>query len=397
VLTGRRTGALGDSKASPRVTVLELFFDVVYVFAVTRVSQRLTDDFTISRSTLISEAGQTLLLVLALWMLWTLNARMASRFDPQRIDIQAILVATMLGSLIMAVALPQAFGEDGEIFAGTYVALQLGRPLYLLLALRGHPRQPTVARILIWSAPAAALWTAGAASGGTGRGLLWTTAVILEYSGAALNWPTPRFGRPADGEWAVGIVTEHLAARYKQFLLIALGDAVLVAGSSLNGFSVDQSTAFVASFVTTVLFWRIYFHHPNLSPTSDPEAARRANRIAQRAGFTLLAMVLGIISAAVGYGLVIKSPSAPVDPAWIVAIYGGPALFLAGRAHFEHDVYGRACPSLWIGLLALIIAAPVMTFLPLLAAPLTATLVLAGVATWDEVTQRHEPQSNPTM
>lgn len=137
-----RVGHIGDSTSRGRATYLELFLDLVYVFALTRLSQRLTDDFTVSRRTLFSELGQTLLVLLALWQVWLLTAWVTSRFDPRRIEIQLLVIASMFGALIMAVSLPQAFGERGVIFASTFVAIQIGRPLFLVLLLRGHPRQP---------------------------------------------------------------------------------------------------------------------------------------------------------------------------------------------------------------------------------------------------------------
>ncbi|WP_326560865.1 low temperature requirement protein A [Micromonospora sp. NBC_01796] len=390
-------GRLGDHTSTPRVTVLELLFDVVFVFALTRVAQRVTDDLTIARRMLFSEAGQTLLLLLALWMVWYLNAWMTSRFDPQRADIQLVVVVTMFGSLLIAVCLPQAFGDRGLIFACAYVTIQVGRPLYLVWALRGHDRQATSIRVLVWALAAGVLWLSGGISGGEGRAAFWIVAVLLELVGPALRWPTPRLGRPREPEWT--LAEDHLAERYVQFLLIALGESVIATGIeiSVRPFETERMIVFVASFLTTVLFWRIFFYHAGLALAQALHRAPSAIQLSQSASYTLLVMVAGILVAGVGFRLIIDDPEPPVDPAWVVAIMGGPALFLAGRVRFEHQLFGRVRPSMWVGLIVMVAAAPGMVFLPPLAAPLGATLVLAGLVAYETLTGRREPASNPPL
>ncbi|MEK8104867.1 low temperature requirement protein A [Micromonospora sp. M12] len=134
-----RTGflrGLADSRSPNSATVLELLFDIVYVFALARLAGRVADDLTIVRHTLLSEAGQTVLFFAAMWMIWSLNALLASTYDPRRPDLQAVLLATMFGTLVLAVTLPEAFGQRGVVFACAYVVIQVGRPLFLAFALR---------------------------------------------------------------------------------------------------------------------------------------------------------------------------------------------------------------------------------------------------------------------
>ncbi|MBE1491306.1 low temperature requirement protein A [Plantactinospora soyae] len=378
-----RVGHIGDSTSRGRATYLELFLDLVYVFALTRLSQRLTDDFTVSRRTLFSELGQTLLVLLALWQVWLLTAWVTSRFDPRRIEIQLLVIASMFGALIMAVSLPQAFGERGVIFASTFVAIQIGRPLFLVLLLRGHPRQPASTRILFWSVFSSVGWIAGALNGGAGRGILWTAAVALEFIGAALRWPTPGLGRTDRDEWRIG--APHLAERYQQVLLIALGEAILVSGFVLSavGFAVERTATFVATFLTTVFFWRVYFYQASHPLASAFDSSRDHLRFSRSSGYTHLVMVCGIVSTAVGYGLLIADPYPSHDLTWISIIFGGPALFLAGRAWCEQEMSAKVASTRWYGILALALLTPVAAFLPLLVAPFLATAVLAGIVVAD--------------
>ena len=261
MLTRAGIRSLGDSTSTRGATVLELLFDIVYVFALARLAGRVADDLTIVRHTLLSESGQTVLIFTAMWMIWSLNALMSSTYDPRRTDLQVLLMATMFGTLVLAVSLPQAFGERGVVFSCTYVVIQVGRPLYLTLALRGHPkwRQPT--RVLSWHVVSGVFWIAGGASGGPGRGILWTVALAIEVLGAAIDWPTPWLGRMRQVRAAVDFA--HLAERYNQFFMIALAEVVLETGAAVSfpGFSTGRTITLVAAFLVVVAFWRIYFYH----------------------------------------------------------------------------------------------------------------------------------------
>src|ERR671920_1694821 len=118
-----------------RVTPLELFFDLVYVFAITQLSHLLLDHLT------IEGALETLFLLLAVWWAWIYTTWTTNWFDPDRLPVRLMLVAVMLASLLMSVAIPEAFGERGLMFALAYVAIQVGRTAFAVLTLHGasHP------------------------------------------------------------------------------------------------------------------------------------------------------------------------------------------------------------------------------------------------------------------
>ncbi|MFE9207528.1 low temperature requirement protein A [Micromonospora sp. NPDC007230] len=179
-----------------RATFLELFLDLVFVFALTRVTQRLVTDFTTEQRILVSEVGQTLLLFLALWLIWATNAYLTSRLDPETPVVVFVMVLTMFGSMVMAIAVPQGFSERALIFAGAYVAVQLGRTLALLVVAGGgqDPENPAaLPRVLIWTGLTAVPWLVGGSAGqGPVRGVLWSLALGLDYAGLTLGWPVPR-------------------------------------------------------------------------------------------------------------------------------------------------------------------------------------------------------------
>src|ERR687890_2466542 len=116
-----------------RVTPLELFFDLVYVFAVTQLSHRLLEHLS------LRGALETLLLLVVVWSAWVGTVWITNWLDPDRLSVRLMLVAVMLASLVMSVTIPDAFGERGLMFALAYVAIQVGRTGFAVVALAGSP------------------------------------------------------------------------------------------------------------------------------------------------------------------------------------------------------------------------------------------------------------------
>jgi low temperature requirement protein LtrA len=375
-----------------RATFLELFFDLVFVFALTRISQRLVEDFTSERRIVVPEAGQTLLLLLAIWLIWAFTAGTTDVYNPERPEIQLLVVLSMFGGLVMGVALPEAFGTRAVLFAGAYLAVRLSQALLLVFALRGHEAQRGAARPLFWLALSATPWIAGALiADGPARGVLWTVALGLDYVGANLGHPAPGLGRAPSSEWAFR--GEHLGERYQQFFIIALGDQLLVIGGTVSGAGFDggRTAAFVVAFATMALLWRIYIYRAGGLFSAAIIGAPDPGRVAQAGSLGHLIMVAGIVAIAVGDQLVIEHAFGPYDPAWVSVILGGPALFLAGRATFEYAVFARVSASRVIGLLVLAAISPVMVLVPPLPVAVAAALVLAGVAVSDAARTRGRP------
>ncbi|WP_319461044.1 low temperature requirement protein A [Micromonospora sp. RTP1Z1] len=386
---------LRGDETSPRATFLELFFDVAFVFALTRVSNRLIDDFTVERRVFLSEAGQTLLLLLALWMVWSLTTWTTSRYNPAQPAIQLVVAGSMFASMVMAVSLPEAFDTRGLSFAIGYVAVQVGRPLFLTVAMRHDPTRHAAGRILVWAVVSAVPWIAGALVHNDARGVLWTVAVIIDYGAARLGWPLPGRGRSPASSWPV--TGEHLAERYQQFTIIALGEMILISGFgfSMSEFAAAQWVAFAITFASTALLWRIYFYRAGTVLVEAVAGSARPGRLAESATYTHLVMVAGIVAAAVGYELVIGHPGGHTDPAWLTVIIGGPALFVLGRARFEYEVFGRVSRSRLVGLVVLVVLVPLVIRLPPLAVGAATTAVLGGIAAADALRARGRPPEQP--
>ncbi|MEU1684889.1 low temperature requirement protein A [Micromonospora sp. NPDC005707] len=373
-----------------RANFLELFFDLVFVVVLIQLSHELMQDLT------WSGAFRTLVLLLAAWWVWSITAWTTNLYDPQQMSVQLVVTGTMLGSLVMVVALPDAFGERGLAFAGAYVAIHVGRQLFLVLALRGQDLQRRSMRVLTWFGVSAVPWIVGALAPVSARVVLWTLAVAVDFAGGVLRFPTPRLGRSPEAEYP--IVAEHLAERYRQLFIIALGELILVGTLTLSasGFAADRTAAFVVSFVATVMFWRIYVHRAGELLPAAISAARRPDPLARFAAIAHLVMLAGIVATAVGDELAITHPLGHTRPSWVAVILGGPALFLAGRAAFEYAVFARVSRDRPIGILVLGALVPPMLLAPPLVAAVAAAAVLVGVAVADTVRAIRGPAESPS-
>ncbi|WP_200215268.1 low temperature requirement protein A [Micromonospora coerulea] len=377
---------------------LELFVDLVLVFALAGVVSRVARDI-VSEDVVVRWRSMAYLLVLSLplmW-LWITTAHITSWFDPRRRKIQWIVLASAFGLLVMASSLPYAFIGRGWAFVLPYVILQCGRPLILMPALRGHPLRQLYRRSVLWFAASAVIWFAGAAVSGGARAVLWGAAVIVDFVAAQLRWPVPGMAGPPVSAWATDS-RHHLPERYQQFLLIALGETVLAVGTTLTNQPVTAATAagLVVAFLSTVLMWRIYFYRSGqvlaeaVATAGDRDAAGRA------IGTAHVVMVLGIVATAVGFEIVLKHPDGSPEPAWLVAILGGPALFLYGRIRLERVVFDRLSVRRVVAIAALAIAAVPLYFAPPLAAAVVAGLVLLAVALADARHAAGRPPEAPS-
>jgi len=370
---------------------LELFFDLVFVFALAQLSVTLLERLS------WSHLFKTLVLLLALWWIWTRITAITETLDPRHPLIQLLVIATMLGTLVMAAAAPEAFGKRGLVFAGGYVAIQIGSHLACVLMTRGHDaEQHFFMRAGFWFGVSAVPWIAGAFVPGWARLVLWTLAAIIDYGAATLHWPTPRMGRTPVAE--LPISGTHLAERYQGFFIIALGELVLVTGLTLanTDFEAASIAAVVCAFAIEVLMWRIYFHRAGALLGEAVTAVPDAFRVAIPAIYAHLIMVAGIVAISVGKELVIGHPLEHTQPAWIAVLFGGPALFLIGRAIFEYAVFNRVSRSRAIGVLVLAAISPAMIHLPPLAVGLAPAFVLAAVAISDTASTVGRPPEPPS-
>ncbi|MFC3505311.1 low temperature requirement protein A [Micromonospora krabiensis] len=373
-----------------RPAFLELFFDLVYVFALTQLTHLLIKKLN------WQGAFEAAVLLLALWWIWVLTAWLTDQFDPQHPAVQWHVVVVMLGILLMAILVPEAFGEHGLYFAVLYVAINFGRGVFIRLAARGTDLTRRVLRTAFWFTLSTLLWIPGALVEGWARAVLWLLALSVDYVSAALRWPTPRLGRAP--LWELDISEAHLAERYRQVFIIALGEIVLIMGLTFSdtgpsNFTPARTAVLVLSFASAALIWRLYIYRAGAQLASAIRVSPNPHRLSQSASYLHTVMVAGIILTAVGFTLIIENPTEQPPVAWIAGITGGPALFLAGRTGFEYLVYGQVTAPRLLGIAALGILSAFVVHLPPEVTSGAATLVLAAVAVAETARHRRHPRS----
>ncbi|HEY1479615.1 MAG TPA: low temperature requirement protein A, partial [Gaiellales bacterium] len=217
----RHLRARGEGEQS--ITVVELFFDLVYVFAVTQLSHVLIDHLS------FSGAARTVFLLLIVWWAWIYTTWMVNWFDPASPPVRLVLIGVMGASLLLAAALPEAFGAHGALFVLAYVGLQVGRNAAASLLLpRGHALRRSLERITVWSVGSGVLWIGGLLETGDHRLLWWIPALAVELIAPIAGYRTPGLGTSLTTDW--NIEGGHFAERCQGFIIIALGESIVVTG-----------------------------------------------------------------------------------------------------------------------------------------------------------------------
>jgi low temperature requirement protein LtrA len=363
-----------DEGEEQRATWLELFFDLVFVFAVTQLSHFLLTDLT------LEGASRTLFLLLVVWWGWNYTTWMTNWLDPDSPAVRMMLLACMLASLFMAIAIPDAFGDRAVMFAAGYAGLQLVRNAFAAFAIeRGHRLRRNSLRILIWSLAVAVPLLAGAFLTGGPRAALWLAALAIDYAGPYARYWIPGMGRASTAEWAID--SAHFAERFQLFVIIALGESIVVTGATASGLDPGPAwaAAIAVAFASSAALWWLYFDYVARIAQKRLDLDDDRGRLGRDAYTYLhIPIIAGIIVAAVGDELVIAHPGERLDAAELAALAGGPALYLLGHVGFRLRM-ARSVSWRRLGAAGLIVVAGVVgALLPALA---TAALILAVLVT----------------
>jgi low temperature requirement protein LtrA len=376
-----------------RVTYAELFFDLVFAFAVTQISHTLLGRFT-PIGTL-----QTTLLFLGVWWLWVYTAWITNWLDPEQTPVRVLLFCLMLGGLVLSTSIPKAFESRGLWFALAYSAMQVGRTIFLLASTA--PGQTTArlnaVRILAWLSVSAVFWISGGFAQGKPRLVLWAIALAIEYVSPAVRFWVPKYGASSVADWVVE--GGHMAERCAGFIIIALGESIVVTGATFADlkWTSDHVLAFLASLLGSIAMWWIYFHKgaeagsEQISKSSEP--GRQA-----RLAYTYLHMpiVAGIIVSAVADDLVLTHPEGQSDLRTALCAIGGPLLFLTGTILFKQTFRGFLQLSHGVGIVSLGVLYWFAGQLSPLLLSIATSAIMVMVAVWESVSLRTKPQSEAT-
>lgn len=371
-----------DDKEGDKASFPELFFDLVFVFALIQLSETLASDFT------FGIAAEALLFIFALWWVWIHTTWIMNLLDSELVPVRLLLFFLMFCGILMAIALPKAFVDQGLAFAIAYSAMQLGRSLFALYAFHGQDNASfkSFIRITIWLSLSSILWISGGLAETEQRVLFWTVALVIEYAGPFCRYWLPGIG--SSPPETLDINGEHLAERCALFVIICLGETILTTGKNASAHMASDGTILIlaCAFLSTVLMWWIYFHDGQEKAADKADESAEPQTTAQNL-FTYghLPIIAGIILTAVGEDFSLSDPNEHGSYTHAAALLGGPMLFLTGMVWMKFAAskiipYSHVVGIAVLGLALLIV--PVSTNFII---QIIATSVLFAVALWEYV------------
>jgi low temperature requirement protein LtrA len=375
---------LRDRSGGQRVTNIELFFDLVYVFAVTQLSHHLLGAAT------VAGAVQTAILLAMVWLAWAYTTWVTNWLDPDRLEVRLMLVLLMLISLAMSAALPYAFGSFGLMVGGAYALMQIGRTGFVVAVLPPGPLRMNFERVVVWCIVSSVFAVGGGFAHGHARELLWLLSIGVDVLGGLVGFAVPGLGRSHTSDWT--IEGGHFAERCQGFILIALGESIVIIGTTLSEYqhvTVTRGAAFVVAFAGSVALWWLYFDRSAEASAAVIAASDDPGRLG-RSAYHLIhpVMVAGIIVTAAGDEKILTLPSAHASTSSAWMILGGPALFLAGHAAFKFVVWRVVPWTRLAGVAVLALLGLATAVLPEIALAACVAVVVALVAAAD-----HRPQA----
>jgi len=362
------------------VTPRELFFDLVFVFAFTQVATLLSDDPT------FAGIGRGVLVVAALWWPWTAYAWLTNTVDPEEGFVGAALLVALIAMFLAALAVPGVFDDDGVLFGAAFLVVVAMHLALYALAGRGHRDLfAAVLRLAPWTLLGAVLiLVAGFGFADGARIWLWVAALACTYVGAGLSGSTG---------WRVH--PSHLAERYGLVLIIALGEAFVAIGIGASGVGIGlgEVVAAILGLLIATGFWLAYFDFFSIRGERMLAELRGPDRIALARdvyAYAHLPMIVGIVLFAFAMKTVVAHVGEELDFAVAFALCGGSALYLltysAIRIRIERRV--RLSSGRFVAAVALLLALPLATVIPALAALAVVTAVWLGLHTYELVLWR---------
>lgn len=365
------------NKATPvhstEVSPLELFFDLVFVFAISQLSEHVLEHLD-GRG--VAEGAVMLVAVISVWAYTSFDATLTS---VGRSSTRWMLLVVMVAGLFMNVAIGRAFGGGAWGFVVPMLAIQFGRITLSTMpavpaVLKGHYR-----RALVWLAAAVPFWVLGAMAAPEPRLAWWAVAVAIDLAGTWLAHPLP-------GHWlqseSLGFDAGHMIERLRLFLIIALGEVVLTTGVTMSDAPGDWTHTLIgaAALVTVIALWACYFG------ASDALVERHVGRTRDPIRTTRLAMngifivVAGIIAVAVANEVVIAHPHAPTRALLACLMFGGAASYIAAHTWYLHFATGTWSVLRLVFLGVLVLSALVATDRPLWMAMAALTVEVSALA-----------------
>jgi low temperature requirement protein LtrA len=307
-----------------RVTPLELFFDLVFVFAITQVTGLMSDDLT------WGGIGHGLLVLAALWWLWTGYAWLTNSLEPEEGLVRLGMFVAMVGMFLVALAVPRAFGSGGVLFGVAYIVVRVINLLLYTFSARGdRDLLRALKRFALTEMIGPLLIIAAGLVEDPWRVALWVLALVATYSGVVIG---RGIARP--------ISPSHFAERYGLIVIIALGESVIALGVGAAHLSLTPGivAASVLGIVVIAALWWAYFDvlavlaRQRLSETSGGAQTQLARDYYR---YLHLPMVAGIVLFALGLEGTIEQVDEPLHSVSAVALCGGLSMYFLTHVAFR--------------------------------------------------------------
>jgi low temperature requirement protein LtrA len=352
---GSRFGA--TLRQTERVTPLELFFDLVFVLAITQCTVLMAGDPT------WTGLAKGLAVLALLWWAWAGYAWLTSVVDPEEGAVRLVMFAAMAAFLVVALAVPDAFGETAFLFACAYGVVRAAHIALFLLASRDDSalRNSVIAGLGGSSALGVGLITAAAFTDGVLQGVLWAVALLFDFGGPFL------FG--AEG-WR--LQPTHFVERHALIFIIALGESIVAIGVGAEvGVDAGVVVAAILGIAVDAAMWWLYFDVVALVAERrlvDATPGREQNELARDSfSYLHLPMVAGVVLVALGLKKTLIGVGEPLDIVIAAALLGGAALYLLAHVAFRLRNVGTFNPHRFATALLLLALIPLADELPALA------------------------------
>jgi low temperature requirement protein LtrA len=358
-----------------RVTPRELFFDLVFVFAITQVATLLADDPT------YAGIGRGVLVLAALWWAWTAYAWLMNVVDPEEGAVGAALLVALIAMFVAALAVPEVFDGEGILFGAAFLVVCAMHTVLYALAGRGNPDLlRAVLRLAPWTLLGATLILVAGSTDGA-RIWLWLAALACSYVGAALGRLTGWYVHPS-----------HFAERHGLVVIIALGEAFIAIGIGATGIDIGlgEIVAAVLGILVAASFWLAYFDFFSIRGERilvDLQGTERVSLARDAYVYGHFPMIVGIVLFAFAMKTIVAHVGDELDSVAAFALCGGSALYLLAYSAIRIRVLRRVSLSSgrFVAALAFLILLPFATMVPALAALALVTAIWLALHAYELV------------
>jgi low temperature requirement protein LtrA len=306
-----------------RVAPLELFFDLVFVFALTQITYLMSENPT------WEGLGQGMLVLVALWWAWGAYAWLTNYIDTEQDTERLLMLGAMAAMLVAALATPHVFGDDALIFGVAYAGVRWLH-IFIFAEANEHVDTATAVRVLARTALPAPLLLIGAAFfDGAAQALIWVVALTIDLGGPIVF-----------GVRGFRVSAGHFAERFGLIVIIALGESIVAIGAGIAGVELDLALVVAAVFgvaLSAALWWAYFDLTALLSEEHFRHLRGEARLLMARDAYSYLhlPLIAGILLVALGVKKTLGHVDEPLKTVPAVALFGGIAVYYAAHVAFR--------------------------------------------------------------